>query len=105
MAEEKLVEGWTDPINQQLLNDGAAVNITGCTIALLLYDKAGVLITLTGTTSIVDAATGKVRFSPGSSDLTVARSPIKARWRVTDSSSKVSFFPNDPPDVWTVRKP
>lgn len=105
MAEEQLVEGWTDPITQQLLNDGAAVNITGCTVALLLYDRSGVAISLGGSTSVVTATTGTVKFSPGASDLKAARSPIKARWKVTDGTGKISYFPNAGADTWTVRKP
>jgi len=105
MAQEELVEGWTDPITQQLLNDGAAVNLAGCSVALLLYDANGRAISHTGSATILEAATGKVKFEPGASDLVASKSPLRVRWKVTDGADEVSYFPNASADVWIVRKP
>ena len=105
MAQEELVEGWTDPITQQLLNDGAAVNLTGCTVELLLYDANGRAITHSGAASVFEAATGKVKFQPGASDLLASKSPLRVRWKVTDDADEISYFPNASADVWIVRKP
>ena len=105
MAQEQLVEGWTDPIIQQLLNDGAAVNLTGCTVELLLYDCNNHVIVHGGSATVLDAATGKVKFEAAASDFVASKSPLKVRWKVTDNADEVSYFPNAAADTWIVRKP
>jgi hypothetical protein len=97
------VEGWTVPLDFQLKDDNVAVNLTGMTVALVLQDNNGVVITPAGTTSIFDAVTGKVRFSPAAADLVASKSPYTARWKVTDGAGKVAFFPSGTDDVWIVR--
>jgi hypothetical protein len=99
-----LVEGWTGPIDMQLTMDGVAGNMTGTTVALVLRDNAGALVTLGGVSSWVDAVLAKARYAPVAADLLMSKSPYTARWKVTDATSKDVFFPNADSDVWIVRK-
>lgn len=101
-----LVEGWTAPINEQLLLDGAPANLTGFTAVLQLY-PAGARSpkTLTGTTSIVSASIGTVQFLPGTNDLLATESPYAVRWVITVSPGQFAYAPSGAPSVWIVRRP
>lgn len=101
----EVVEGWTGPLDFTLKGDGVAVDLTGCTVLLQLWDLADAAITLAGTTAIVSAVLGQVRFSPAAADLTKARSPIKGRFKVTDGAGKITYFPNGDADRWVVFQP
>jgi hypothetical protein len=105
MATLELVGGWTGYIDEQLLADGVAVDLTGCTVALLLRKKDGSTLTLQGLTSVTNAAQGRVRFAPHADDLDATESPYVCRWKVTDGTGKVVYFPGGRADVWTVYKP
>ncbi len=105
MAQEQLVEGWTDPITQQLLSDSTPVNLSGCTVELLLYDCNNRAISHGGSATVLDATTGKVKFEAAASDFVASKSPLKVRWKVTDGADEVSYFPNASADTWIVRKP
>ena len=97
-----IVEGVTTALEFQLLEAGSAINLTGITVALLLTDKDGVDVTTSGDVSTSDATNGKVTYTPGASDLDSTKSPYKARWRLTDGSSAISYVPSGLRDVWTV---
>ena len=105
MATLEVVEGWTSPLDYTLTADGVAVDLTNCTPLLQLWDAAGALVTLGGTSALITAASGTVRFTPSSTDLLNASSPYTARWKVTDAAAKVSYFPNGSPDLIVVYKP
>lgn len=105
MIISDIVEGWTEPLDYQLKIDGAAANITGMTVALVLYDKTGALIAQAGVVSVVNAATGMVRYSPATDEILFAKQPYSARWKVMDAAGKVAFFPTGEPIHWLVRKP
>jgi hypothetical protein len=98
----RLVEGQTGPVDKQLKVDGVALNLAGCTVGLVLKNRLGVGITTTGKVTVTEEATGKVRFSPGATDLSAAASPYGAHWQVTDGPGKIHFFPSDDPEPWTV---
>lgn len=100
-----LVEGWTERITYQLTADGATQVLSGMTVALDIFDRRNVQVAVTGASGIVDAATGKVYFDPNPADLVSSKSPYYVRWKVTDGSGKVAFFPNAAVTVWNVRKP
>lgn len=101
----ELVEGWTDPITDQLLLDGVATTSLGsATIDCVLYDRNGTLKTSMGTATVVDAATRKVKFTPDSGKLVASESPYSQRWKVTDGS-KIYYHPNGAAEKWVVRKP
>lgn len=90
----QLTEGWTGPVDVQLLADGVAVNLTSCTVALVLTGRDGVAVTTTGNVTIIDAAAGKVRYSPDAADLDADQSPYRARYKVTDVLGKIVYFPS-----------
>jgi hypothetical protein len=102
MTDIKVVEGWTAALDFQLMADGVAQNLTGMTVTLELRDRAGLVINTTGNVSVVDAPTGKVRYSADSGDLVAANGPYRARWKVVDGASKVSYFPSGEHDVWKI---
>ena len=99
---EYLVAGWTEPIRQQLLADGAAFNGTGVTLDLQLTDRWGGKVKTAGKVAWSTAATGIAQFTPAAEDLKAEGSPYGARWVVT-VSSEVAYYPNSKdPDVWIV---
>ena len=102
---QDFVEGWTEPINYQLLADGVAQNLTGMTVALVGYQNAGKLFPFGGSVSVTDAVNGKVVFTPAAADLVAKGSPYNIRWKVTDSLGKIAYFPNQSPEVWVVQLP
>ncbi len=105
---EYLVEGWTERIVETLTTDGVAQNLTGLTVTMLLYDNTDTKITYGGTSGIVSAAAGTVYFDPASTDLLASKSPYSVRWKVTDGSGKVAYWPagqSDAPVKWNVDKP
>ena len=91
-------------IDHALLANGAAINGTGKTVALELYDAQNGKVDVTGKVAWLDQAGGTTRYSPATGDLLASLSPYKARWKVTDGAGKVVFFPNREADVWTVRR-
>lgn len=103
-----LVEGWTERIQYRLTNDGTAVNITGATVQIVAFTKDSVEVKFQGTAGIVTAASGIVYFDPASNDLQSEQSPYSIRWKVTDVTGKVSFFPGgafpSKPEKWHVER-
>jgi len=99
-----LVEGWTGNIDYQLKADGIAVNLNGLTVSIVARKQDGAAITLTGTLTITDEPTGKVRFAPGATDILAASSPCQVRFKVTDGFSKVTYFPSGGAEQWNIRK-
>lgn len=100
-----IVQGWTEPITAQLLADGEPVDLTGATVAFVLYASSGSAVSLGGTASIVTATSGDVQYAPVAGDFVAASTPHKARWKVTDGSGKISYFPNGEAEVVIVRNP
>lgn len=100
---EDLVEGWTEPVDQALLADGVAINGSGMTVELVLMDGNDKPVDFNGTSGWLSDVDGTVRFSPAVGDLLAAKSPYRARWKVT-ASGQVAYFPNAQGDKWTVRK-
>jgi hypothetical protein len=100
-----LVEGWTERIVYQLSADGVNQALTGAGVEMLLYDKHNRPVAYSGTAGISDVALGKVYFDPTAADLVNSLSPYEVRWKVTDLSGKIAFFPNGNIELWNVRKP
>lgn len=103
-----LVEAETKPIDVTLY-DGegasrAAIDGTGLTVTLVLRDRSGGVVNVTGEVAWQTQASGIVRYSPSANDLKAERSPYEARFKVTDGSLKDAFYPNGAADVWVVRK-
>lgn len=111
MAQERvaqeLVEGWTDPIIDQLLISGLATeSLVGHTIECLLWDKLGVAKVGLGVSALFDGVTRKVSFTPaGPGSLVAIDSPYFQRWKITRPDGKVYFHPNGAAERWVVLKP
>lgn len=99
-----LIEGWTEPIDYTLDVDGTVQPLSGMTVALEAVDSKKQSVSLSGGVSIIDATNGVVRFSPASEDIKVSNSPMLIRWKVTDASGDIAYFPNDAWERWSIRK-
>ena len=94
---EPFVEGWTGPIDYQLKKGptpatAVPFNATGMTLTISLRDgRTGAVITPTGTVVWLDATQSTARFTPGATDLTLARSPIGVHFNVVAGADAVSF--------------
>lgn len=103
MANYNLVAGTTSPVRFQLLEAGNPINLSGCTVTLLLSDRSGTPIPSPGTVGVTDATNGKVQLSPSNGTIFVAgQSPYNARWKITDASGLVSYCPNGSRDTWNI---
>lgn len=98
-----VVAGQTAPIDYQLTADGAAFDLTGCTVTLLARTQAGATVTFTGTVALLDEDQGKVRFSPAANDLVESAVQYFVRFRIVRADSKIDFFPTGEREVWHVR--
>jgi BppU N-terminal domain len=103
MSRVYVVEGQTEAIDVQLLADSRPVDLTGATPTLVLRDKTGALVdTSIGTITVLDAPTGKIRYSPPASLFDATKSPYVARWRVVDPATQIGFWPTREADQWFV---
>jgi hypothetical protein len=103
MAHYTVIAGTTSALQFQLLEAGAAINLTSITVTLLLSDKNGTTVSSPGTVSVTDATTGKVQLAPTDANVFVATNgPYTARWKLVDASSKISYVPSGPRDVWEI---
>lgn len=103
MANYTIVAGTTTALSFQLLESGSPINLLGCTVALLLADRTGATVSSPGTVSITDSDEGKVQLLPTDANVFVAaNSPYTARWRITDGSTRISYVPTGPRDVWEI---
>src|SRR5688572_12290284 len=66
------------------------------TLALVLRDRSGAVFTPSGTVAWETIGSAVAKFTPAATDLTVERSPIRARWKVT-ASDGIAYFPKDAP--------
>jgi hypothetical protein len=98
-----LVEGWTGPLDFDLLADNATPSsaMTGMSVVLLLREESGHDVTIGGTVGILDAAAWRIRYSPANGDLVAGK--YGARFKVMDTGGKIVFFPNGPADRWVIR--
>ena len=101
---EFFVDGWTLPIEYQLLSCGEPVNLTGGTVTLQAYGVGDVALTMAGTVVVTSSTGGKVEFRPAAADLSQARGDVLGRFKIVDASSKVSFCPSCEAEQWVVRR-
>jgi hypothetical protein len=94
-------EGRTKHIDTQILGNGLPFDASGMTLAIELRDRTGALFTPTGAVSWLDITQSKVRFTPGATDLTVARSPIGVYFKLT-AGADVDFAPTGEGDEWII---
>jgi hypothetical protein len=109
MTTRWLGEGETTPVTTTLYDgDGAtrtAAVLTGLTLGILVTDRTGASVNVSGKASVVTAASGTVKFEPDVNDFKAANSPYRVTWTVTDGNSDVAWYPNREPESWVVRKP
>ena len=98
-----LVEGWTERIRHQLKSDNVVVDLTDADVELLVRDHDDVDVALGGTSGIDTALEGIAFYDPTGSEFQASGSPYTMRYKVTDQSGAVSFFPNGDPGVIKVR--
>jgi hypothetical protein len=98
MDLQSAVEGQTEPIIHQLLNEGVPVLIQGMDVELVLQKKDGTAVDTASKVENLDDGTepmrGKVSYSPDAADLVNAGSPYYVRWKVTDGDGKIAFWSN-----------
>ena len=103
MADLTVVEGHTGVIDELLKTNGVVVDLTGMGVELILQTANGTLVE-TSTNVIVPTPTeGRVRYTPDPTDLLARDTPHVARWKVTDGTGAVVFFPSDAGEVWVVQ--
>lgn len=101
-------EGWTGPIDVRLLaqatttSTSAPYDVTNMTVALILKDAKGRIVSTSDDVSLFNSTGGVVRYIPDTRDFLTRRSPFTAKFAVTDSTGRVVFFPSGAPDVWRV---
>jgi hypothetical protein len=108
----RLTEGWTTPIEYKLLHEDPETGeltvpegLADMTPSLVLKDKDGNAIDTSSDVEWADAANGIVRYNPDATALTAAKSPFTAKFKVTDASSKIAYFPQGEPLIWRVYAP
>jgi len=104
MIIAEVIEGETARLTIPLLEDGAAVNITGFTMSdLLITGSDGTAVTTTADFGVVSASAGTVYYDPDADDFSAAKSPYRVRVKMTDGDSKVRYYPNGASAQITVR--
>jgi hypothetical protein len=98
----EIVAGWTGPVDFALKSDGAPINLAGITVTMLLNGNDGVSVDTVGDVAVLDPVAGTVRYIPDASDLSSAKSPYRARFRLTDGTGAVVYVPSSGRDVWKV---
>lgn len=101
---EYFVDGWTLPIEYQLLSCGDPINLTGATVTLRAYGVNDTLLTLGGSVVVTSSTGGKVEFRACSGDLTQAQAELRIRFKIVDASTKVSFCPSCEAETWVIRR-
>lgn len=86
-----------------LTDQSGAYNGTGATITLILRDRSGAQVDMTGKVNWLVAASGTVRVLPAAGDLKAERSPYTAAFIVTLAGLTYAF-PNKGADEWHVWK-
>ena len=103
------VDGWSSAIPYQLFTCGpdacGPVNLSGATcVSLQAFGTGNVAVPIAGVVTVTAATCGMVSYAPASCDLTQAHAEFHIRFRVLDAAGKVSFCPQDEPELWIVRR-
>ena len=87
----------------ELTRIGRVFSFTRCgNRELTVTGSSPAIDTSGGAITILDAPTGRVRYSPPPALFDATRSPYVARWRVVDAAARVSFWPNGEADHWLI---
>ncbi len=90
-----ITEGWTSPLDTQLQLDGAAFDASGMSVASEIHGRDGVAVVVTTTWQI--QATSVARLALTAGQLTVSKTPYTVKFKVTDGSGKIAYFPSGDP--------
>ncbi len=110
-----LTDGWTQQLGPFTLKvDNVPVNLGGFTVAMILHDPTGALVTPGGTVTVDPDQVnnpGQVYYQPVATDFVYSsafpyahQQPYTLHWKVTDLANKVVFFPNGQADFINVYK-
>jgi len=108
-----VVEGWTGLLGPFTLRaDGNPIDLSGFTVAMILKDSFGNVVAHGGTVTVLNQITnpGQVTYEPVSTDFifspsgNTGRQPYTIRWKVTDGTGDVIYFPNNVADEIGVYK-
>lgn len=91
----------TSVIRRQILEDDAALVALGLQVTLMLVDRSGGLVRVSGRVDWEDASVGIARFTPQAEDLKAHRSPYKAQWWISDGTQSRPA-PQGEPETWRV---
>ena len=105
-----ITQGWTKVLGPFVLkNDGAALDLTGLTVRLMLRGKGlNVFIPASGQITVdPDQVTnrGHVYYKPGATDWRADRTPYAVKWELTDGAGDIVFVPNGEADTVNVFLP
>jgi len=112
MAIHDFVEGTTERQDFSLLTDGVAptTDLTG-TVAMVLINSAGTVVTITGAMSIVDADAWIVGYTPHATTKDLAHTLAGQLYTTYTFHFAVTqggvtfFFPRGAAEIFRVRKP
>ncbi len=90
----EFVEGWTGPLDFQLLNDGTAQNLAGTTVTGQARNRLLQLVDLSSDVTVTSATDGQVRMTPDTGDFPADQSPYELRFKVVDGTTATVFFPS-----------
>lgn len=82
-------QAWTDT----LLLNAAPINLSNCTVQLLIQPEAGGTV-LARAGTITDAATGRVSYQPVDADVAAVGTYL-LEWEITQADGKKLTVPND----------
>lgn len=103
MSNYSVVAGWSSPIDFTLLSKGATPSgtTTGFSVVLVMRDLQGNTWDASGDCAFTNTTSWIVRWTPDTADLVPG--VYRIRFKVTDASSGIAYFPSDEPDVLVVR--
>jgi hypothetical protein len=90
----EFVEGWTGPLDFQLLNDGVIQDLSTMTVTGQARNRLNAIVDLSSDVTVITATEGKVRLQPDAADFDSAFSPYELRFKVVDVGLAVVFFPS-----------
>lgn len=105
-----IVEGWTGRLTFTLMSRVPGVSEastfvgTGFTLSdLIITGKDGTEVDTTSDFGWVSAAAGTAYYDPDAADFVASKSPYAVRFKVTDGSGKVVYFPSADADQLLVK--
>jgi hypothetical protein len=98
----EIAEGWTAPLNAQVLLRGAAFDSAGYTVTAIMRDHDGLEAPIAVAWSATLASTSVVTLTPIATTFKAALAPYTIHFKVVDGAGAVVFFPPGDPAQITV---